>query len=400
MNYAILRLEKIKAPEMKKVWEHLLRTNPATTPHVDLSKRNEILINTPLEQVIEQVKRLARRKDAVAGFSILLAFSPEKLSEFKTETEKERWLDSWKTENLRWLEGKFGKDNIRLAVVHRDEQTPHLHVFTTVINENKLQAKHWIDGPADLKKMQDEYAKEMAQVGLERGIRNSKAKHVEVKDFYNAIKKPLPKLTEIKKVDTIFGLKQKEETATEWLNRNLPALRTIMKQARAHELAVKRKQELERTLKVQERQMEKQKQRITELEEENNKWTQEWKMEREEREKIQQQVASKLGTGVVFTTEYWLWQEGREKGEGLFSYLRELGMDLSDSFRFVFNNFSKTAVARIIRDHAEVAMHFIRNLIYPRKQEQVKEQQIVQEIKTMQKEIEQEVNNNGHGNTR
>lgn len=43
---------------------------------------------------------------------------------------------------------EFGKDRIISVDLHTDESTPHVHLVFAPINEGKLQAKHWLDGPA------------------------------------------------------------------------------------------------------------------------------------------------------------------------------------------------------------------------------------------------------------
>ena len=42
---------------------------------------------------------------------------------------------------------EFGKDRIISIDLHTDESTPHVHLVFAPINEGKLQAKHWLNGP-------------------------------------------------------------------------------------------------------------------------------------------------------------------------------------------------------------------------------------------------------------
>ena len=42
--------------------------------------------------------------------------------------EEEGRLDEWCADNLKYFADTFGKENIVAAHLHRDEQTPHIHV--------------------------------------------------------------------------------------------------------------------------------------------------------------------------------------------------------------------------------------------------------------------------------
>ena len=98
-----------------------------------------------------------------------------------------------------WLESKFGKEQILGWAVHYDETTPHMHVLlvpltkTKEIRERKdgkdvsrnvVKSAEWsysssrfLGGPAGLIKLHDELAKDLAPMGVERGIQGSKARH-------------------------------------------------------------------------------------------------------------------------------------------------------------------------------------------------------------------------------
>lgn len=42
--------------------------------------------------------------------------------------EEEGRLDEWCADNLKYFADTFGKENIVAAHLHRDEETPHIHV--------------------------------------------------------------------------------------------------------------------------------------------------------------------------------------------------------------------------------------------------------------------------------
>lgn len=113
--------------------------------------------------------------------------------------EEEGRLDEWCADNLKYFADTFGKENIVAAHLHRDEETPHIHVTLVPIvkGERKRRKreeqtkKRYRKKPTDtvrlcaddimtrlkLKSYQDTYAVAMAKYGLQRGIDGSKARH-------------------------------------------------------------------------------------------------------------------------------------------------------------------------------------------------------------------------------
>ena len=61
-----------------------------------------------------------------------------------------------------------------------------------------MNAKKWLGGRAKLSQTQTDFANEVKNLGLERGLENSKARHKTIKQFYAEIEKPTPKLKEKK----------------------------------------------------------------------------------------------------------------------------------------------------------------------------------------------------------
>ena len=120
--------------------------------------------------------------------------------------EKEGRLDEWCADNIRYFADLFGKENIVAAHLHRDEETPHIHVTLVPIvkgerkrRKREEQAKkRYRKKPADtvrlcaddimtrlkLKSYQDSYAVAMAKYGLQRGIEGSKARHKSTTQYY------------------------------------------------------------------------------------------------------------------------------------------------------------------------------------------------------------------------
>ena len=113
--------------------------------------------------------------------------------------EKEGRLDEWCADNMKYFADLFGRENIVAAHLHRDEETPHIHITLVPIvkgerkrKKREEQAKkRYRKKPANtvrlcaddimtrlkLKSYQDSYAVAMAKYGLQRGIDGSQARH-------------------------------------------------------------------------------------------------------------------------------------------------------------------------------------------------------------------------------
>lgn len=148
--------------------------------------------------------------------------------------EKEGRLDEWCADNLRYFADLFGKENIVAAHLHRDEETPHIHItlVPVVKGERKRRKreeqakKRYRKKPTDtvrlcaddimtrlkLKSYQDTYAIAMAKYGLRRGIDGSTARHKSTQQYYNETKK----LADSLKAEVV-DLQQRKEAAQQEL---------------------------------------------------------------------------------------------------------------------------------------------------------------------------------------
>lgn len=139
--------------------------------------------------------------DAVKYCPVILSGSPERMAEIEAAGQ----LDSWYSENKRFMEERYGKSNIISFALHRDEKTPHIHcVVVPVIRDQdksgntraRLSARDLFN-PDKLKALQTDYAQQMGCFGLERGKEGSRAKHTTVQQFY----KQLPDLIKTKEAE-------------------------------------------------------------------------------------------------------------------------------------------------------------------------------------------------------
>lgn len=161
------------------------------------------------------------RKGQICCIEIRMSASVEGMAEI---IEQGRLME-WCRESIKWAQKEHGKENIVSAVLHMDEETPHLHVslVPVVSGESKKQRttkkratkdkekaeKNGEEAPKkkrrykkkatvktlrlcaddvmtqwDLKRRQTEYAVAMAPFGLERGEEGSPAKHKDLAQYY------------------------------------------------------------------------------------------------------------------------------------------------------------------------------------------------------------------------
>ncbi|MCM8710558.1 plasmid recombination protein [Clostridium sp. SYSU_GA19001] len=193
--YCILRFgKKHKAMiSIRGFQKHMQRE--IDVPNADTKIPNEILIgdNNVYDKVINYIKDVKLRSNNVIAREILLTASP---GFFKGLSNIQ--LEQWKTINKEWLQNNF-KDNCIYAVLHKDESTWHIHalIIPKFYSEKKqsyiLSNARYFDGVDKLRTWQDNYASSMQSTfkSLNRGIKYSKAKHIEVRKWYTLINEQL-----------------------------------------------------------------------------------------------------------------------------------------------------------------------------------------------------------------
>ena len=176
-NYAIMRCAKLKpvGSVVKRFKQHF---RARETLNADTSKTpdNEHLITSTKDKAMGMLRKKLpkrRRKDAVLVVEYLLTTSPE-WAKNASEDDQRRFFEC----SIGWLQDKYGNENIIAASIQRDKTTPHLSAFVVPITKDgRLCAKEYIGGKSKMSADQDTFAKAVSELGLERGIRGSKAKH-------------------------------------------------------------------------------------------------------------------------------------------------------------------------------------------------------------------------------
>ncbi|WP_051234076.1 MobV family relaxase [Halomonas halocynthiae] len=194
--YAILRTKKLKTvQDVAGSGSHVFRLRETPNADSKRKKENKILVsiesnllhqlvNSRIEQGLNEKAKV--RKDSVRAIEFILTASPEW---FEKATKEQ--FEEWQEANIDWLKLKYGEDNLVSAVLHLDEQTPHIHAHVVPVTaDGRLSAKDLIGGTrARHRQLQSDYAKAMEDLGLERGSEKSIAKHQDIKAYYNSVNK-------------------------------------------------------------------------------------------------------------------------------------------------------------------------------------------------------------------
>lgn len=202
MAFAVLHLEKGKSVS-GAIGTHIDRTvgKEFSYRHADKSRlhlNRKFKCNhskLPLQDAIK--KRLeegykgkrAIRKDAVTFVTHVLTGSHKEMTDLAKDKDR---FEEWIQKNYGFLEKEYGKENIVRFVLHMDEKTPHIHAVTVPLTEDgRLSAREVVGNRKDLMALQDRYAENMLEFGLQRGASRTGIKHEDAKEYYSRMEKAL-----------------------------------------------------------------------------------------------------------------------------------------------------------------------------------------------------------------
>lgn len=209
MSYTVLHLEKAKGND-SGMSAHIERTIHPKNADASRTHLNKEMITYP-EKIKNRTSAIQHRLEnanlkrkiginQVRAIRIMLSGTHETMKSI----EKNRQLDYWCDDNLKWLKETFGEENLVSAVLHMDEKTPHIHATVIPIvsgerrkakkenpdsykkknqNNNRLCADD-VMARNKLKYYQNTYATAMEKYGLRRGIEGSEAKHISTAEYY------------------------------------------------------------------------------------------------------------------------------------------------------------------------------------------------------------------------
>lgn len=141
------------------------------------------------ERVENRVGKL--RKNAVYAVEFVISGSHEHLKEMCDE-DREAYFKA----GIDYIRERFGDDNFLSAHIHYDERTPHAHVFFSAVafdekkQKHKTHFKHFIDGPSELSKFQDDFHSEVARrFKMNPNRKKQRTSHVKLTEFYGLVEK-------------------------------------------------------------------------------------------------------------------------------------------------------------------------------------------------------------------
>jgi len=180
MAFAIYRFAKLKEWGLvAAMGKHNERERD--TPNADPQRRymNERLAGSgDWEADVRRVMGDAKvYKNSVLTYDLLLSASPEWFEEASPDQIRE-----WQRRSMDWIRGTFGEERIAAAIVHRDEKTLHIQAAVVPVVEDPKRGRHlaasrWTDGKGKCTGLQTRYALAVADLGIERGLEGSTAKH-------------------------------------------------------------------------------------------------------------------------------------------------------------------------------------------------------------------------------
>lgn len=208
MSYNIMRIGKIKdRKQMADTAGHNFRLRKQPNIDADKSHLNQVLLNTlnmntskrsgfaDAFEALYKEKGIKEKSNSVLACEVVVSASPEFFSTMIAED-----VDKWAKDQVNFMKKQFG-ENCRLAILHKDEKTPHLH-FLISTEEKKVRtyknrhgsttkeawsinAKRW--GPEYLKDMHTAHAEHNKGWGLIRGQSKPGTAHKPLKQYYKEL---------------------------------------------------------------------------------------------------------------------------------------------------------------------------------------------------------------------
>ena len=189
---AIMRCKKLSSfGNVGAALKHCYRERETPNAIPELTHWNQHLAASNTDEAMGKLREMLpekRRKDAVLMVEYVLSASPEWWKQASQEQQAEFFARSKK-----WLADKYGADRIITATIHRDEKSPHLSAFVVPLTQDgRLSAKEFIGDRKKMSEDQTTFAAAVKDLGLERGIEGSKARHTRLKAFYGVLERPEP----------------------------------------------------------------------------------------------------------------------------------------------------------------------------------------------------------------
>lgn len=192
MSYAIMRCKKLATTgSVASSLKHAYRERETANADPERTPENEHRLASNTDEAMGKLRELLpekRRKDAVLAVEYFLGASPEWWKQASQE-QQQQFFDQAQG----WLVEKYGVDRIITASIHRDETSPHMTAFVVPLTKDgRLSAKEFIGNKAQMSLDQTTFAERMRDLGLERGLEGSKARHTTIQQYYARANAAMP----------------------------------------------------------------------------------------------------------------------------------------------------------------------------------------------------------------
>ena len=245
-QYAILRFAKYKGPEISGIEAHNERTKEkyASNPDIDPTRThlNFHLIKPQDKYRAESNRQIKEagcrtRSDSIRVMEALFTATPEF---FKGKKRSE--LKEFFGEALEFIKQNQAPETIISAVVHLDEETPHMHLcFVPLTEDKRLSAKDIAGNKKKLTQWQDKYWEHMVKKypTLERGETASETgrKHIPTRVFkqMSRLNKQHDKLVEMLSDMKFTNYKDKTAQIVAFLEKYIPDVSAMETQMKKYE---------------------------------------------------------------------------------------------------------------------------------------------------------------------
>lgn len=192
MAYSIIRIAKLTSQaHAHNATTHNYRQHEVSNADQEPQHPNKEYLNhaktdywTLAEARIAEVVTRKVRADQVRAVEVIMTGSPEGFIRGQDGRAADYSKSKWAGDNLRFLQEKYGKENVVSFTLHQDEKTPHVHaVIVPITPDGRLSAKD-VFNREGLRQLQTDYAQAMAPHGFERGIEHSQAEHQPMRRQY------------------------------------------------------------------------------------------------------------------------------------------------------------------------------------------------------------------------
>lgn len=180
--YCIMRMEKRKKQDIAGLQREATRAaaeyNNKVVPGMDIYNQELVHSDDWLASIQHEIDTAGARtrSNSVVGLDTIYTASPEFFKLHDSQTADDFFRDC-----LEYHRQHYG--HVVSAVVHYDEQTPHMHVLSVPLTrDGRLSAREVVGGRAQMSHAQDNFFEQVGQqYGLQRGVHMDgpeKRKHI------------------------------------------------------------------------------------------------------------------------------------------------------------------------------------------------------------------------------